>query len=198
MYSLMPEKLNKLTDTPSETVLMTLIAQGDEQAFGELYDRYKGLVYSLALNMTGDKSTAEEILLDVFTQVWKHAVAFEPRRAAVKTWVTSIARHRAIDALRRGRVRQDRQLPSWAEDHAAALYNPADTEARFERHDLLGRVRAAIALLPVEQKEALALAYFKGYSHKRIAATLNRPLGTVKTHIRKAMQQLRDTFGRER
>lgn len=177
---------------------MTLIAQGDEQAFGELYDRYKGLVYSLALNMTGDKSTAEEILLDVFAQVWKHAVAFEPQRASVKTWVTSIARHRAIDALRRGRVRQDRQPPPWAEDPASALPDPADMEDQFEKHDLLRRVRAAIALLPIEQKEALALAYFKGYSHKRIAATLNRPLGTIKTHIRKAMQQLRDTFVRER
>jgi RNA polymerase sigma-70 factor (ECF subfamily) len=180
-----------------EATLMALVARGDEQAFEELYDRYKGLVYGLVLNIVGDKSTAEDVMLDVFTQIWKHAILFQSQMASVKTWVASIARHRAIDELRRRRIRTDREIPQWAEDQPSSLADPAELETQFEIHDLQTRVRAAIASLPDDQREALALAYFKGYSHGRIAATLDRPLGTVKTHIRKAMQQLRETFSRE-
>ncbi len=173
---------------------MALVARGDERAFEDLYDRYRGLVYGLVLNIVGDKSTAEEVMLDVFTKIWKHAILFQPQMASVKTWVASIARHRAIDELRRRRSRADREIPQWAEVQSSALADPDELETQFEIHDLQTRVRKAIAALPDAQKEALALAYFKGYSHSRIAETLNRPLGSVKTHIRKAMQQLRETF----
>ena len=176
---------------------MTLIAQGDEQAFEDLYDRYKGLVYGLVLSMVGDRPSAEDVMLDVFSQVWKHAVDFQPHMASVKTWVTRIAHHRAIDELRRRRSRPDQDIPQWPSVQPSELADPDELESRLEIHDLQTRVRAAIAGLPADQKEALALAYFKGYSHRRIAETLNRPLGSVKTHIRKAMQQLRETFSRE-
>ena len=80
---------------------MTLIAQSDESAFEELYDLYKDLVFGLVTNIVGDKPTAEEIMMDVFAQVWRHAIAFQAERASIKSWLLSIARHRAIDELRR-------------------------------------------------------------------------------------------------
>jgi len=176
---------------------MALVGRGDERAFEDLYDRFKGLVYGLVLNIVGDKSTAEDVMLDVFAQIWKHAILFQPQMASVKTWVASIARHRAIDELRRRRIRSDREIPQWAEAQTSDLADPDELETQYEIRDLQARVRAAIGALPDDQKEALALAYFKGYSHSRIAETLNRPLGSVKTHIRKAMQQLREAFRNE-
>lgn len=187
----------KSSGTHSDAALMTLIAQGDERAFEALYDRYKGQVYGLVLNIVGDIATTEEVTLDVFSQIWKHAISFQPQMASVKTWLTSIARHRAIDVLRRRLRRPDQQVPKWAGAQPSSLADPDDLETQFALHDLQVRVRAAIASLPADQQETLALAYFKGYSHQRIAETLKRPLGTVKTHIRKALQQLRERFSRE-
>lgn len=187
----------KAIEPYSEAVLLQLIAHGDEDAFEVLYHRYRSLVYGLVLNIVGDVSTAEDVTLDVFSQVWKQAVSFQPQMASFKTWVASIARHRAIDELRRRRSRPHQDVPRWAEIESSALADPHQLQAMLEYKDMQARVRAAIAALPVEQREALALAYFKGYSHRRIAEALNRPLGSVKTHIRKAMQQLRNMLDRK-
>lgn len=176
---------------------MALTARGDERAFEALYDRFRGLVFGLVLNVLGDRSSAEDVTLDVFTQVWKHAVLFQPHRASVKTWVASIARHKAIDELRRRRTRLDQAMPRWAVVQPSDLADPHAMETLIEDRDLQARIRAAIASLPDEQREALSLAYFRGYSHNRIAEALDRPLGSVKTHIRKAMQRLREIFGHE-
>lgn len=181
----------KASESRLDATLMALAARGDERAFEDLYDRFKGLVYGLVLNIVGDGLTAEDLTVEVFAQVWKHAATYQPHKASVKTWVASIARHRAIDELRRRRIRLDREVPQWAQVPSAELADPDDLETRVEVRDLQSRVTAALASLPVAQREALALAYFRGYSHMRIAETLNRPLGTIKTHIRKAMEQLR-------
>lgn len=185
----------KASESRLEETLMALAAQGDQRAFEDLYDRLKGLVYGLVLNMIGDRLTAEDVTVDVFAKVWEHAALFQPHKASVKTWVTSIARHRAIDELRRRRVRSDQQVPPWAQFPSSDLADPDALETRVEDRDLQSKVTAALASLPLEQREALALAYFRGYSHTKIAETLNRPLGTVKTHIRKAMDRLREMLG---
>ncbi len=178
--------------TLDDKTLVKLAARDHQDALGELYERYSRLVFSLALNMVGDHATAEEVTLDVFTRVWEKANTYRPDQAKVSTWLTSITRYRSIDVLRRRGSRPKQQSLDWAKvspDHAPGVEDPEEAaELALQRQ----RVRAAIAALPPDQKQALALAYFKGYTHREIAAILDQPLGTVKTRIRLAMQKLRE------
>lgn len=169
--------------------LMTRITCADPDALGELYERYHRLVFSLALNSVADHAAAEEITLDVFTRVWEKAETYRAEQAKVTTWLLSLARHRAIDVLRQRRTRLEQNLVSWADvpETAGFTSNPEETVELTLRREL---VRAAIAQLPAEQKQSLALAYFKGYTHRQIAEILQEPLGTVKTRLRSAMQKL--------
>jgi RNA polymerase sigma-70 factor (ECF subfamily) len=174
-----------------DATLIGLIASADPDALSTLYDRYSRLVFSLALHTVGDYGSAEEITLDVFTRVWEKARTYQAGQGKVSTWMTSIARHRAIDELRRRGVRPDRQALDWSElapgDEPAIEGPELAAEQALQRR----RVRAALAQLPVEQRQALAMAYLEGYTHQEIAAALGQPLGTVKTRIRSAMQKLR-------
>lgn len=176
----------------NDDVLVEFIAQDDTAALSEMYDRYSRLVYSIAINAVGNRETAEEITLDVFMRVWENAGSYQPGRAQFTTWLTSIARHRAIDMLRRRSSRPESDSVSWADVSADVIPNIIDTPeeiaSRLIRQE---RVRTAISQLPEEQAIALALAYFKGYTHREIAESLGEPLGTVKTRIRLAMQKLR-------
>lgn len=171
--------------------LMDLIARSHAGALGELYDRYGRLVFSLAANSVGDYRTAEEITQDVFVRVWERAGSYQVERAKVSTWLTSIARHRAIDQLRRRGARPEQYTVPWVEtepDSLAANGNPQEAaQLAMERE----QVRSALAQLPEEQRQVLALAYFQGYTQQQIADTLDQPLGTVKTRVRLAMQKLR-------
>jgi RNA polymerase sigma-70 factor (ECF subfamily) len=187
----------KTTRSPgliSDDALLLQIAQGREFALEELYDRYSGLVYSLAKTVVGDVSTAEEVTLDTFTQVWNNAASYKPQLASVKTWLATIARNRSIDAVRSTKVRFGQLNPQWVEIDLETIPGKSGTEEMYQQQDMQMRIRRAIAELPQDQKEVLALAYFRGYSHSQIARALNKPLGTVKTHIRSAMQNLRDKF----
>lgn len=176
----------------NDDVLINLITQDDTAALSELYDRYSRLVYSIAVNTVGDSESAEEITLDVFMRVWENAGSYQSGRGKFTTWLTSITRHRAIDILRRRSSRPESDSVRWADVSADVIPNivdnPADITSRLIRQE---RVRAAIAELPEAQALALALAYFKGYTHREIAETLDEPLGTIKTRIRLAMQKLR-------
>jgi len=174
--------------------LIRLIVRGQPEALSALYDRYHRLVFSLALNAVGDGPTAEEITLDVFTHVWQKAATYHPERARVSTWLTSIARHRSIDVLRHRRARAEQHNVGWADLAADSDEVPRVTgpEPAAELAIRRQRVRAAIAQLPEEQRQVLALAYFRGYTHMEIAETLGQPLGTVKTRIRLAMDRLRN------
>jgi RNA polymerase sigma-70 factor (ECF subfamily) len=171
--------------------LIGLIAQGDEAALGALYDRYVRLVFSLVLHIVGGRAIAEEVTLDVFTQVWQKAASYREERGQVNTWLTSMARYRAIDRLRRRDARPEGHavaLDTAYVDGQSAHGNPeATTSDALQRQ----RVRQALAELPEEQQEVLALAYFGGYSQRQIAALLDLPLGTVKTRVRLAMDKLR-------
>lgn len=183
---------------PSDEALVQLMAQGRTDALSALYDRYARLVYGLALHMVDDQATAEEIAQDVFYRAWENASAYRPEQAKVTTWITSITRHRAIDALRRRRARPQHDNPGWAEADLDLVPDGAGepeelVATAMERQ----RVRGAIRSLPREQREVLALAYFKGLSHGEIAASLQQPLGTVKTRIRAAVQKLRELLGDE-
>ena len=172
--------------------LIVLMTHRRAEALDELYNRYSRLVYSLALKMVSDPATAEEITLDVFTRVWEKAGTYRAEQAQVNTWLVSMTRHRAIDWLRRQKVRLDQSSLSWAEvSPDAAPQTNGTPEQTVEMTLRKQRVRAAVAQLPPDQQEALALAYFKGQSHREIAETLGQPLGTIKTRIRLGMQKLR-------
>jgi RNA polymerase sigma-70 factor (ECF subfamily) len=178
-----------------EHVLLGQIVAGDPDALAELYDRYKSLVFSLARNATGSREAAEEITLDVFTRVWEKAATYRPEKAPVRHWITSIARYRAIDVLRRRKKRPDSRSCIWADLLPDSLpADNADPSEALEQAEVRHKIGEALSTLPAEQSDALALAYFKGYTHRQIAETLNEPLGTIKTRIRLAIQKLCQNF----
>ncbi len=178
--------------TLDDVALIRLLAYNRSEALEELYNRYGRLVFSVAFNAIGDADTAEEITQDVFTRAWEKAKTYDVELSKVSTWLISITRNRAIDELRRGRIRPERYSVSWAD----VGEDPIDESSSPEETSEIGwrqtAVRAAVSSLPPEQRQALALAYFKGYSHSEIATILGEPLGTVKTRIRLAMIKLRE------
>jgi RNA polymerase sigma-70 factor (ECF subfamily) len=177
-----------------DEVLIRLIEADNADSLGELYDRYSRLVFSLALKIVGDRGTAEEITLDVFTSIWKKAGTYQAEKAKVSTWMTTITRNRSIDVLRRRNSRPARlnidlfQIPSKQIPLEDNLEEKAQLALQRER------IHEAISLLPDDQRETLQMAYFKGYTHRQIADLLDQPLGTVKTRIRLAMNKLRKTL----
>lgn len=175
-------KISSLEDE----ALIYLVAQQHREALGELYDRYNRLVYSLALYMVGDSSAAEEITQDAFTRLWAQAASYRPEQAKVKTWLVTITRNRAIDELRRRKVRPTAVLLEEA-------WNVSENnfEEKVDSRAQQVRVREALNELPVEQKQVMLMAYFGGYSQAEISNALAMPLGTVKTRMRLAMQKLR-------
>lgn len=179
------------TNTRTDNELMGRIAHKDEAALAELYDRYGRLVMSVAMAVVGDRATAEEVTLDVFLSAWQHAGAYDPALSKVTTWLTRLARNRGIDRLRREAVRPAAYSIAF-DDTAPPLRIPGDTETAVDLALERQRVRAAVASLPVEQQQALALAFFQGYTHSEIAGILEQSLGTVKGRIRGGMIRLRE------
>ena len=169
------------------------VAQGDAEALGRLYDGTHPLVYGLALRILSDVSDAEEVALDVYTQVWKTARRFDPHRGTVSAWLVTLARSRAIDRLRSGATRRQREETLTEKPEApAATASPEEASLLGQQQRL---VRAALAALAPEQREAIELAFFSGLSHSELAAKLGQPLGTVKTRIRLGMIKLRELLG---
>ena len=180
-----------------DETLIRLIAQSQEQALAQLYDRYHRLIFSLALAIVNDRATAEEITLDVFMRVWQKAGTYRAEQAKVSTWLTYIARHHAIDVLRRRAARVDHSAIHWEESTSHVESSEPDPQESAELSLRRERIRAALAKLPPEQKQALILAYFDGYTQSQIAKLLAQPLGTIKTRLRLAMQKLREFLSQE-
>jgi RNA polymerase sigma-70 factor (ECF subfamily) len=177
--------------------LIVLISQQQEGALAQLYDRYNRLVFSLALAIINDRAVAEEITLDVFMRVWQKAGTYRPDQAKVSTWLTHIARHHAIDVLRRQSVRADQYAVEWEESSPKQETSENNPQESTESAQQRQRVQAALDQLPEEQKQALIMAYFHGYTQSEIADLLKQPLGTIKTRLRLAMQKLRDFLREE-
>lgn len=175
-----------------DQTLIGLIIHARAEALGALYDRYSRLVFGLALHSVSDQATAEEITQDVFVRVWQQARQYRADRGKVSTWITGITRHRAIDELRRRGVRPEQRSLDWAEVPPQVEPGANGPEGAVSLGMERARVRAAIARLPQEQQQALALAYFQGLSQTQIAEATGQPLGTVKTRIRLGMDKLRE------
>lgn len=173
----------------SDWSLLARVVQKDESALAALYDRYSGLVYAEASRILRDKGAAEEILQDIFYQVWPTAEKFDPQRGSLAGWLLVVARNRAISKLRRRSVSGDDELN---ENAVSCLFN---LESAASQNQLLGRVRGAMENLPGGQREAIELAYFEGMTHSEIASKTGEALGTVKTRIRSALEVLRRAVG---
>jgi RNA polymerase sigma factor (sigma-70 family) len=175
----------------SEAALCQLvagIAYRDEAALARLYEELIGRVYGLALRVTRDIGLAEEVAEDVFWQVWRQAPRFDSGRGAVTAWVLTIARSRALDALRRVQPVQleaDMTLIAEAESTAGS---PHDLLAATQRDQSVHRALADLEPLP---RQLVSLAFFRGLTHEEISVHTALPLGTVKSHLRRSLQQLR-------
>jgi RNA polymerase sigma-70 factor (ECF subfamily) len=167
--------------------LALALRRGEERALTELYDRYAGAVYHLALRITRDTGAAEEISLDAFLQVWRQAERFDADQGTLQTWLFTIVRSRAIDRVRAAGAAK-RTEPDHHESRAEVT-RPDEMAELSERRRL---VREAMRGLSPPQRAALELAYYEGLSHSQIATRLGEPLGTVKTRIRQAMKVVRD------
>ena len=172
--------------------LIKRVADGDQYALNTLYDSTNRLVFGLVLRILNDRSTAEEVLLDVYTQVWRQAALYDRSRGAPLAWIVTIARSRAIDRLRSGRLEQQSKEPFDAVGEVKATsISPEESTFNSERKQL---IRTALAALSPEQREVIELAYYSGLSHTEIATKLGQPLGTVKTRTRLGMMKLRETL----
>lgn len=166
-------------------------ASGDQQALAALYDATSRTVYGLLLRILADASDAEEVLLDVYEQVWRQASQYSRERGSPLAWLTTIARSRAIDRLRRGRREQQNTEPLES-IFATARAGGASAEEDVMAGEVRAVVRKALDSLAPEQREVIELAYYSGMSHSEIAAARGLPLGTVKTRTRLGLMRLRE------
>jgi RNA polymerase sigma factor (sigma-70 family) len=175
----------------SDEELMRQLAAGREEPLGSLYRRYASLVFSIAAQSL-DRSTAEEIVQDVFLAVWRNAAVFRSERGAFRPWVLKISHFRILNELRRRRRRPILQ-PDFDGLRLASLSDdgPKPEEVAL-RASLRAGMRSACKELPRSQRQAVDLAFFKGLSHQEVAAELGIPLGTAKTRIRTGLRRLRD------
>jgi RNA polymerase sigma-70 factor (ECF subfamily) len=164
------------------------IAGQDAHALRILYERMHRLVFTVALRITESRETAEEVTLDVFHDIWRHANRYDPLAGTVVGWVMNQARSRALDRLRYEK-RQKRVNPFPVDSVAATSETSADNSV--EQRDVARSLRDAIRVLTADERSAIEIAYFSGMSHVDIAARLNQPLGTIKTRIRSGLQKLR-------
>lgn len=174
--------------------LLRAVARGDEAAFARVYDHYAPILLGLMLRILRSRPEAEDVLQEVFLQVWQQARSFDPARGRAFTWLATLARSRAIDRLRAvdSRERAAQRSVEDGQPPAAESEGWADEEAiRAER---AAAVRAALAELPEEQRQVLVLAYLDGMSQSEIAAAKNQPLGTVKTRTRTGLKKLSDAL----
>ena len=173
----------------SDEGLIRRILNGDEVALGLLYDRYGGRVYSVAKHILQDAGAAEEVLQDIFHQLWRNAANFDSARGSLTGWLLVMARNRSIDRLRRRTVTVGVEV-------AATLHGSAlDMESFAVKQEMASRVQAALQGLPEAQRQAMELAYFEGLTQSEIAKRTGDPLGTVKTRLRTALASLRAQLG---
>lgn len=169
-----------------DATLVARLRSGDQAAMTTLYDRYSSLVYAVALRVVGETAVAEDILQEVFLQLWRNPGAFDAARGGLAPWLAVIARHKAIDHVRGRR-------PSAALEEVTLAVD-ARLEEAADRAQAGEKVRTVLAGMPEEQRRALELAFFQGLTHTEIAERTGDPLGTVKTRIRSGLLQLRKAF----
>jgi len=180
------EKAERLADEE----LMPLIGEKDPEAFEVFYDRHGGVAYSLAYRIVGEKAAAEDVTQEVFISIWKSGARFDRARGSVRSWMLSIVRNRAIDALR---SRAGKAPKLSFDDDAILEQRPSEqlTDDEAMRHETTAELRGALGELPGEQSKVIELAYFGGFSQSEISRMLGVPLGTVKGRMRLGLEKIR-------
>lgn len=192
-------RLTLFMDTPTrratssiDPTLLTSIVKGDQQAFSQLYDHSSTLLYTLAFRILGNREEADELLQDVYLEVWRKVARYDVGRGTPIAWLITLTRSRAIDRLRARSTRAHATSQLDAASRVADLGpSPFETQADQELRMAVG---TAMTSLPPAQQQAIELAYYEGLSHNEIAARLNQPLGTVKTRIKLGMSKLRENL----
>ena len=169
-----------------DAALLARVQRGDEQAMAMLFDRYSKIVYSVALRVLRDAATAEDILQEIFMQIWRNPGGFVATRGSLGGWLAVVARNRSIDVLRRKKPTEQVE--------EMQLASPGNMADESERNLMMEQARVVIAQLPAEQRKTLEMAFFDGLTHSEIAEMTGDPLGTVKTRIRSALLTLRKAF----
>ncbi len=173
-------------NVPADLAIVTGLKTGDQEAMADLYDRYSSVVYAVALRVLGDTGAAEDILQEVFLQLWRNPSAFDAARGSLASWLAVITRNRAIDSLRKRRPETDIET--------VMLSVAPDLAAEAERTRAAEKVRGVMGTMSAGQRGALEMAYWEGMTHTEIADKTGEPLGTVKTRIRAGLIALRKAF----
>jgi len=175
----------------SDEALVALVARSDETALAELYDRIGGIAYGLAYRVLRDESLAEDAVQEAFLGLWRTAASFIPERAKASTWLLTLVHRRAVDLVRREQRRRGEPL----EDAPEPVTESAEDDAwlRLDRE----RVQGALAQLPDQQREAIELAYYGGFTQSELAERLDQPLGTIKSRMFAGLARLRELLDDE-
>ncbi|HWG86264.1 MAG TPA: sigma-70 family RNA polymerase sigma factor [Candidatus Acidoferrales bacterium] len=176
----------QVSNQTDEAALIARVRDGDQAAMAGLYDRYSGIVYGVALRVLGNTSAAEDLVQEVFLQLWRNPQAFDADRGKLAPWLAVIARNRAIDLLRKRPMEDDiDELP---------ISTGVNLEDEASQRLAIGKVRGVLGQLPADQRRLLEMAFFEGLTHTEIANKTGEPLGTVKTRIRSGLLALRKAF----
>jgi RNA polymerase sigma-70 factor (ECF subfamily) len=174
------------TPATEDITLLQRVRKGDQAAMGEIFDRYGRAVYSVALRILKDTGHAEDVMQEIFFQVWRNSDSFVQGRGSLGAWLVVVARNRSIDVLRR-------RKPTDSVDDVI-LPSACNLASEVEHNAMIEKIQSVLKQLPEEQQQSMELAFFEGLSHSEIAARTGDPLGTVKTRIRLALITIRKAF----
>ena len=171
---------------------MRQVARGDEAAFGQLYEVLAGPIYGVVLRVLRDQAQSEEVAQEVLVELWRTATRYAPDKGSVLTWALTVAHRRAVDRVRSAQSSADREDRAGRLDAERPFDEVAEqVAARLERE----QVRVCLKALTDLQREAVLLAYYRGYTYREVAELLGSPLGTIKTRLRDGLIRLRDCMG---
>lgn len=177
---------------PSQDDLLGMVAQGDQAAFGQLYDQIAPRVLGLITRLLRDRAQSEEVAQEVFLEIWQSATRYDPNKGGASSWIMTMAHRRAVDRVRASQSSRDRDTKIGIRDYNPDYDNVAETVQTRIEHE---RVEKAMLRLTELQRQAVTLAYYGGYSHSEVSEMLSVPIGTVKTRLRDGMIRLRDELG---
>lgn len=189
----MPDAESSSLPGVTDEALFSRLSGGDAEAFAAFYDRYEGLWYSLALRILGDVAEAEDVLQESAILIWERAPRYDPSQGRPVSWTVAVVRNRAIDRLRASR-RRGGLLEKVIEQTPDSTFMTGAWESHPGEGEIGLLVRRALRGLPPEQRQAIEMAYFGGWSQSEIADRLGQPLGTVKARIRRGMLAMRDAL----
>ena len=179
----------------AEIDLLQKIGQGDRRSFEALYDRFSGVLFSTAYRVLNNLEAAEDVLQDVFIQIWEKAALYDPARGKPMTWAITLTRNKAIDRLRSTQRRNRLQEDLLHESETVEQFDDRSSFDALSSLETGGMVRAAIQKLSKDQRDAIELAFFSSLTQTEISERLGEPLGTVKARIRRGMMKLKDLLG---